>query len=418
MPNPRLAYLFSQIAARRITDAQREELLLLMADPAHEQEVNELISECWEGFDFSATAFTPHKSEELLGSILKSSGLVAPDTAPARRRTGLFRMGWIATWVTGFVLVVSVGLYFLLERNSQPRKIYTETAYDIHPGGDKAMLTLGNGRQLMLDEVRVGVVVHAGNVKIRKMKDSSLVYEPGRVTSRNARPEFNTISTPRGGKYKIILPDGSKVWLNASSSLTFPTRFTEYARTVELAGEAYLEVKQLLTPQGKGGQKRAFRVIAGTQVVEVLGTHFNINSYADDQIAKTTLLEGSILVTDTKNGNKVKLDPGQQFSVSHTGEIRLQNNADVEEVTAWKDNLFSFKNSDIPSVMKQISRWYNVDVQYAEGIPDAHLTGFISRNVPISKVLKMLEQTSDLKFQVEDGRRIIVSKIKEKQSTS
>ena len=211
---------------------------------------------------------------------------------------------------------------------------------------------------------------------------------------------YNTISTPRGGQYQLILADGTKVWLNSSSSLRFPSNFTGDERKVTLTGEGYFEVaKNAAMP---------FKVeVAGKEEVKVLGTHFNINAYEDESNINTTLLEGKVEVTSFANKFSNILSPGQQAKLNTAGQIKINNQVDVEQVVAWKNGVFQFGDEmDIYSVMKQISRWYDLEVTY-KGNVSGDIGGSISRNVTVSKVLNMLEIASELKFEV-NGRKVLV----------
>jgi ferric-dicitrate binding protein FerR (iron transport regulator) len=218
----------------------------------------------------------------------------------------------------------------------------------------------------------------------------------------------NIISIPRGGQYKLQLPDGSKVWLNAASSLRFPTAFDDKERRVELKGEAYFEITPLIT---KEGRKSRFIVdidpfpgIVGTRV-EVLGTHFNIMAYNDERDMKTTLLEGAVKVT--KGTATQLLVPGQQARINKEGPIRLVENVDVNEAVAWKNGYFQFTSDNLSTVMRQIARWYDVDISYEGKIPERQFGGKISRNANISEILRILE-LSNVHFRIEN-KRIIVS---------
>lgn len=406
-PQVRLAYLFQLFIAKKATTAQRDELMLLMADADREEEVNSLLKEYWDAFDPEKVLFTELESDALLDRMLQSPGLTSTHRRPGPRWRR-YRWEWLAA--ASLLLFITVGTYLAVRQQFVTDKVSEKPIEDVEPGREKAMLTLSSGRKIALDDAPVGILAEQGPIKISKAEDGALIYN---VTTGGQSPhpdeadEYNTISTPRGGRYKVVLPDGTRVWLNAATTLRYPTRFGNKVRRVELTGEAYLEVNSVGATGAERGSKVPFQVASGHQLVEVLGTHFNINSYADEKIAKTTLLEGRIRITNVNKGNKMKLIPGQQCSISQTGELQLLKHVDLEEAVAWKDDIFSFKSSDIQSVMRQIARWYNVDVSYEGSIPDEHLTGYISRKVPISRVVKMLEQTSDLKFRIE-GRKLVV----------
>lgn len=269
---------------------------------------------------------------------------------------------------------------------------------DVAPGGNKATLTLADGSTIILDNAANGNLAEQGNSKIVKLNNGQLAYNA--LNEKPTEIVYNTISTPRGGQYQLTLADGSKVWLNAASSIRFPASFTGNERKVELTGEGYFEVaKNAAMP---------FKVdVSGKGEVEVLGTHFNINSYSNEPAINTTLIEGSIKVAGLTSGNTVLLIPGQQAKLSTTGELSINRNPDIESVLAWKNEKFVFQNADLKSIMRQLERWYDISVSYeGNGYTDEYV-GIISRNVNISQILKMLEKTSEARFQI-NGKNIIV----------
>lgn len=275
---------------------------------------------------------------------------------------------------------------------------------DIAPGGNKAVLTLANGSTVVLDDAENGTIGQQGAVKVIKLNNGQLAYT-GAGTAADGKVLYNTIATPRGGQYQVVLPDGSKVWLNAASSLRFPVTFRDDSREVELSGEAYFEITSITVPSPTGGaHKRPFRVKTGDMAVEVLGTHFNIAGYSDDQAIKTTLTEGSVKLV--KGSASTMIRPGDQGILTNNAAAFKVVPANVEEVLAWKNGYFLFDKADIETVMRQIARWYDVEVTY-EGAPTAReFVGTISRQEPLSKVLRLLE-LSHVRFKVE-GRKIIV----------
>lgn len=400
-PKNRLVYLFHLLKNKQASPSEKQELFQLLSDPALTSEVNQLILETWENLEVPTSFFTQEKSNELLESILDTPEVEKekPSILPT------FWHHW-KSMAASILLLISMGTYFWVKKRKTmvPNAIASTTTVK----ESKSILTLGDGQQINLDAIPVGHAIHQGNISISKSADGSLIYTATSKSDQTQDPiEFNTISTPKGRRFQVILPDGTKVWLNTSTTLRYPTRFTGRNRQIHLKGEAYLEVKPAYTMQDGKKQKTTFSVATDKQIVEVLGTHFNINSYADEKNTKTTLLEGSIRIIGLQTGDKIILNPGQQSDLNTAGNLALAANADIEGAVAWKDNNFRFKNTDIHSVMNQLSRWYNVEIQYQGSIPDGHLTGFISQNVPISSVLHMLEQTSDLKFKLE-GQKVMV----------
>ncbi len=307
------------------------------------------------------------------------------------------------------LIVMSLGLHFYSDSSNVLKKHYVKKQNDIAPGSNKAILTLADGRKISLTDATSGELASQSGINITKTADGQLLYTIADVNPPSEHPVFNTIETPKGGQYQIVLPDGSKVWLNAASSLKFPVSFASLKeRHVELKGEAYFEVaKQKSHP---------FIVSTDKQKIEVLGTHFNVNAYADESVAKTTLLEGSVEVWSTSSESrnksmKIKLTPGEQSVLSANGIDVIQ--VDTEEAIAWKQGYFRFYDENLESIMRKISRWYNVDVYWEDNsVKKESFAAVTTRFENVSKLLKMLEQTGDAKFEVEEGRIKISKKNK------
>jgi hypothetical protein len=311
------------------------------------------------------------------------------------------------------VCLLSVGGYFAFhfapEKEIAKTQKTIEDKSEITPGKNNAVLTLADGSSIILDQAQNGALTTQGNTKVLKMNG---IVSYNSESSKTSEVLYNTISTPRGGQYQLILSDGTKVWLNAASSLRFPTAFAGKERQVELAGEAYFEVAHVTLPGGAPGKSRMpFKVSVASAhgdsrhlEVEVLGTHFNINSYEDEAAIRTTLLEGSVRINHNNNSNILK--PGQQAQTDQSSSIKIINNADLEEAIAWKEEKFQFGRANIQEVMRQIARWYDVSVEYKGGI-SSHFGGTISRNASLTQVLDMLHLTGKVNFEVK-GRNIIV----------
>lgn len=304
---------------------------------------------------------------------------------------------WKRVAAAAAIIIVIAGAFFFYNQTSKKNGQLAgnkPTVTDIIPGGNKAVLTLADGSVVVLDNAQNGTLSQQGNTKVLKLDDGQLAYN---TSGNTTEVLYNTISTPRGGQYRMTLSDGSKVWLNAASSIKFPVAFVGSERKVEMTGEAYFEVAN--------NTAMPFKVnVAGKQEVEVLGTHFNINAYSDEATINTTLLEGKVKVSMPGVSN-VTLKPGQQTVV--TNDIKLNTNIDMEEIMAWKNGKFVFQGLDIQSVMRQVSKWYNVDVEYKGPITKEEFVGIISRNVNVSEIIRMLEQTGAVKLEVE-GSKIIV----------
>lgn len=263
---------------------------------------------------------------------------------------------------------------------------------DPYPGSNRATLTLSDGSSIDLDGAKSGELASEGITDIKKTEQGKLVYAPGQASAAASKEMYNTVSTPRGGQYHVVLPDGTKVWLNAASSIYFPTQFKGNRREVRLRGEAYFEVaKDKLKP---------FIVAVNDSEVEVLGTNFNILSY-DDEVLTTTLLEGSVKLKHL--GAERTIRPGQAAMLYKGIQVEEVN---VDDAVAWKQGVTAFSNADIYSIMRQISRWYDLDVVYRGQLPERKFTGKIPRSARLSKVLKVLE-LSNINFRIEDKKIIV-----------
>ncbi|RYG02646.1 MAG: DUF4974 domain-containing protein, partial [Chitinophagaceae bacterium] len=297
-------------------------------------------------------------------------------------------------------LIIGLSVFYYQTERKPIVKTQTQIANDIKPGGNRATLTLANGKVITLDDASNGKLAEQNGIVITKTKDGQLSYAAS--SKAGLTPEFNTIVTPKGGQYQIHLPDGSKVWLNAASSLKYPTHFTGNERKVTLTGEAYFEVAK-----ASSSKNMPFVVSTGAQTVTVLGTHFNINAYNDDYAYQTTLLEGSVKINYIIKdyGKTVTLNPGEQSNVDGEGlSVKTVNAADA---IAWKNGFFLFKDADLKMVMKSISRWYDIEVEYDGQLPNTMFSGEIHRNLTLNQVFEILSFYK-VHFKVE-GKRIIVS---------
>lgn len=321
-----------------------------------------------------------------------------------RKKTPVLHSRWFRTAAAAaIILALSLAIYLGTTQGTRSvegttPKTSTSTNLiqdDRMPGGNNAVLTLSDGSVITLDTLRNGVIAANGNARFNKVKDGQLTYLQDRPNHETAIT-YNTLSTRRGGQYMLTLPDGSRVWLNASSSLNFPSAFSGRERKVTLTGEAYFEVAR--------NENKPFLVVVNDMQVEVLGTHFNINGYDNEALLRTTLLEGKVKVGSvTGSGEQAVLLPGQQAQFRRTGILSVLNNVNLQEAVAWKEGMFVFDNTDINSIMRQLERWYDVEVDYA-GLPSKQFNGMISRNVNLSEVLKMMEVTSNIRFKIENRK--------------
>lgn len=326
---------------------------------------------------------------------------LSPDTPPSGK--SVWRISMAAAAAVLVIALTAILFYRNYNDVAGPQIVKN----DINPGKNKAVLTLANGQKISLTDALNGKLAQQAGVTISKTANGQLVYQAAPNASGKNTAEYNTIEAPRGGQWQVILPDGSKVFLNASSSLKYPVVFAAKERKVELKGEAYFEISH--------NKKAPFRVRAKGQTVEVLGTHFNIMSYDDEKTVKTTLLSGSVKVSsNAKNASGVNaaeflvLKPGEQSQVS-SGNMKLIQDVDLEDVLAWKNGYFKF-NENLRSIMTKVSRWYDVEVVYeTQPDPEFKFKGEISRDKNISELLNMLDYTGNVHFKIE-GRRVIVKK--------
>ena len=317
-------------------------------------------------------------------------------------KTTVVPLKWISIAASFFLLAFSA-YFFLYNNDSNPVAVVEKSSKqplvnDFVPGEDKAVLTLADGSVVILDDASNGNIALQGAVQIQKVNDGKLQYQAGGEALETV---YNSVSTPKGGKFQLTLSDGTKVWLNSSSSLKFPVVFNGNERKVELHGEGYFEVAE--------NKQKPFKVdVAGRGEVEVLGTHFNVNAYADEASLNTTLLEGSVKVKVGSSSKPSMLVPGQQARIFPNGEVRTTSNINLEEVVAWKNGKFHFgESTDMETVMRQIGRWYDVDVEYSGNFSGKHLGGTISRDVNASRVFEMLEMTGIAKFRIV-GKKVLV----------
>lgn len=305
----------------------------------------------------------------------------------------IHRWKWVAA--ASVIFLLGIAIYFVVDdKKDPPFPSGSITAEQIQPGKEGAVLTLADGSQVSLDSVKNGVIAMQYGVTARVI-DGALVYE-----GSGSQLQYNTMSTPKGRQYQLTLPDGTKVWLNAASSVKYPTVFTGNERNVSISGEVYFEVAK------KSSQP--FRVAVDRKLtIDVLGTSFNVNAYPDETTLYTTLIDGAVRVTGSKAGNSQVLKPAQQAVLANGESISVNNNVDTDKVLAWKNGVFNFEGASLADVMKQIERWYDIEVVYEKGIPDIKFWGKITKDVPLSGMLIALEKTK-VHFKMENNRTLVV----------
>lgn len=300
---------------------------------------------------------------------------------------------WPKIAITASILLISsAAIYFYIKPFSQPSNpILTQN--DVAPGADRATLILNNGQRISLNQNTQDLIAIQEGVNIRRSK-GLLIYEQHAQARKNSIA-INKLETPKGGKYQILLPDGSRVWLNSATTLTYPSAFSGKERKVTLEGEAYFEVAK--------DKERIFKVVSGAQTIEVLGTQFNVKAYKDEIESQTTLAKGKVRIS--KGAIHRLLKPGQAaFTNEHSKTIKI-GDTDLEKDLAWKNNEFIFNGDDLMSIMREVSRWYDVEVVYKGTFTQSKYWGVVSRSKNISEVLKMLQLTAKINFKIE-GRRI------------
>ncbi|TDO94880.1 FecR family protein [Flavobacterium sp. 245] len=318
---------------------------------------------------------------------------------PVQEESKVIRLWPRIAVAASIALLLGTGIFYFAKPKEQIIQVAVKPQ-EIAPGGTRGILTLSNGKQIILANISAKdtIAKEGEEVTIKMGANGVITYviNPDADTSKNNPNSFNTLSTPTGGQYNIILADGTKVYLNAVSSIKYPTQFNGDKRLVELQGEAYFEVAK--------NKNKPFIVKSDNQSIEVLGTHFNVHAYSNESVVKTTLLEGSVAVS-FKNQKSI-LKPGQESNVSDNfTKIKIRE-VDTDEAIAWKNGRFKFDNADLKTVMRQLERWYGIKVEYRGDVSDVRFSGGTFMNKNLSEVLKVLE-LSNIKFKVE-GRTIIV----------
>jgi len=383
----RLAYLYRQYINKSCTSVEMEEFFGYVRDPAYKETLEALTEEHLETPGMPAD-LPVIDWEHMYRSVVAAGEYARPNKKGSI--APLFTWSRVAAAVT--IIALCGGGYFLLTRRQHGNSEGTIAKKDITPGYNKAILTLSNGATITLDSAHTGILTRQGNAAVVNSGNGQLAYNlsPG---EKQTALVYNTLTTPRGGQYQLTLPDGTKVWLNAASSLIYPTTFSGDERTVQMTGEAYFEVAH--------DQKRPFKVKVNGQVIEDIGTHFNVNAYTDESVQTTTLLEGAVRI------GKHVLKPGEKATVAPSGAIQVSR-GDPEQAVAWKNGLFDFTDNDLPTVMRQLARWYNVDIKYEGNIPERQFTGMIGRSLTLAQVLKGLAREG-VQYRIEEGNHLIIT---------
>ncbi|MBO9561136.1 MAG: FecR domain-containing protein [Niastella sp.] len=410
MNQQRLHYLVGQFMNNQLTVEEQQEFHVLLNDA--EQYPNVLAA-----FEtLGGEVYASEEADETLLPLLQRAPLAdKPEMtgqAPVRRLPFLRKWGWAAA----ILVMLSAGAYIwrsylsLVDQDSPLSQVGT----DVAPGRDGAILTLADGRKIILDSLGNGTIANQNGTAV-VLNNGQLKYEAA-AGKGYAEQQWNTMYTPKGRQFNVTLPDGTRVWLNAASSITFPTAFTGNERRIQLTGEAYFEVT-------KDKTKPFFVKINDQAEVEVLGTSFNVNGYGDEPNISTTLLEGSVKVKSEVRGQKsdanapasdhlsltsAVLKPGQQAQIVNDAVTTLTlKQADIDKVMAWRYGAFDFEDASLQEVMRQLARWYDIEVVYEKGIPDIRFVGEMSRDMTLAGVLKALDATN-VHFRIVENRRLVV----------
>lgn len=386
----RIKFLLSRYLSNEAGPEEIREMLQWLRDNEHNEA---LLQEAWQ----QQPSLAPAADRQRMWMNIEASTL--PADQPVRPIHFLQR-NWRA--VAAVLLLLAASAYLLVSNSSRsagPTAPASITANDVAPGKNGAILTLADGTHMSLDSAGNGIIATQKGAQIL-LKNGQLEYdETGKASGEIV---YNTMTTPKGRQFNLVLPDGSQVWLNAASSIKFPTAFSGKERRVEITGEAYFEVAK--------DKNRPFFVRAMNTETEVLGTHFNINAYEEEAFVKATLLTGSIRTSalhSVRSNEKNILHPGEQAQISPDEKMIVIPNADLEQTMAWKNGAFNFQNEGLKEVMRQLARWYDLEIVYEKNVPDVRFGGEMSRNIPLSDLLKGLKDM-EVHFRIEEGRKLIV----------
>ncbi|GGM89349.1 iron dicitrate transporter FecR [Dyadobacter beijingensis] len=392
MDSSRRTYLFYRHFDGTATPDERLELAALLQGIENEKIIQQLMAEAWDTFSGQRDIFPEEQSERMLQNVLAQRPEPSVDWEEHAHSSPepVFLWRRISIAVSA-LLALGIGLYYYKQQSITVTEKAVASVIinnDIQPGGNKALLTLSDGKTIELDHVSKGVLTRQGDVSVIKTGDGQLAYRVSKE-AKSARIGYNILKTPRGGQYHLVLPDGSKVWLNAASSIRYPTAFDDVARRVEINGEAYFEINKVTDKSTAAPRRVPFIVKVNDVEVEVLGTHFNINAYGDAGGIKTTLLEGSVRIR--KGNRKSLLRPGQQANVARQSAAIQVKEVDVRQSVAWKEGYFRFEKAGLAEIMGELTKWYDVEVHYEGKLPDRKFSGEIPRSATLSQVLEILE---------------------------
>lgn len=394
-PLQRLTYLFERYYYKTATPEEVEELFSIINTGLYDDALLSLMHRLWNEEGTGITDIDSLSPEQILTNIFEvdaaANAYTVSKIAPGR----IWPKVLAAASVLLFIGLIWYFFQFHQITSKNPLVVKRNCSrHDASPGRNRAFLQLGNGKTILLDTANNGVLAKQGLVAIKKTANGQLMYQYAKTKS--GLSATNLISTPNGGQYQVTLSDGTKVWLNAASSIKFPACFTGNHRQVQITGEVYFEVAK--------DPAKPFEVFTNRGNIRVLGTHFNIMDYDDESKMKTTLLEGAVNIQN--NGFDARLKPGQQAVSQSTGPVSVVDNVDIEDEIAWKEDVFQFNDAGVDAVMRQMARWYNLKPVYHSHIPTKQFTGHISRNVKASQLITMLKY-SGINLHIDGGSLIL-----------
>jgi transmembrane sensor len=380
--------LIDRYLSEQCTPQEIQTLSQLLVDPMYVDQLGKYMDKQLMESTVSASDY-PEVVERLKHRIEKEIS--------AEKKIYRFSARTIVRWTAVaaiFILVATVGFEWITKKNNPTLNGSNEisSSQKIEPGKEGAILTLSDNRTILLDSAGNGLIATENGSKI-EMNNGQVIYNASEATEVT----YNTMTTPKGRQFRLVLPDGTRAWLNAASSLRYPTAFRGNERKVEVTGEVYFEVAKNKAMPFRVGVNKDMQVV-------VLGTHFNVNSYSNEASINTTLLEGSVQIAN--KDQKVILKPGQQAQINPGKKINVVNDVNFKKVMAWKDGVFDFNNASLQEVMRQLERWYDIEVVYEKGVPDIEFVGRMRRDLSLSDVLKGLK-LSEVHFRLE-GRKLIV----------
>ncbi|WP_127130868.1 FecR family protein [Pseudoflavitalea rhizosphaerae] len=403
MTNEQFKTLLLKFKQQQLTGEELDLFLKEASLPEREALLGEMLTDDLAAYTPGAST-DPEAAEKVWNKLSEArNNIEIPEAAPAK----LYRLRYWK-WAAAAVVIIAAAIWlrFISGADHNSKMAKNEPAAAIEPVQQSVVLTLSDGRTIQLDSVANGKLAEEGATQVMKASGGELSYQvTDNKLAASQETLYNSMSTPPGTQYHFTLPDGTRVWMNAASSISFPTAFTGKQRQVKIKGEVYFEVLQ--------NKEQPFLVnVDDRGLVEVLGTSFNINAYNNEQAIKTTLLEGSLLVGNRleagRSKDQVKLKPGEQALQKENHVPVVLKEVDKEKVMAWKTGVFNFNNASLQEVMRELARWYDIEVVYEKGVPELEFVGKISRKLTLQQVLNGLQGTG-FKFRIEAGRKLVIT---------